>query len=200
MSYNAGYVTVAHSSYSEWKAAINGNGWNVDGLYGCQCYDLALLFWWNVGFPQGYPVSTGITASGIWDRRNDNIGYGGTVYFELIYDLNNVVTGDILVYSGTPSNEYGHIGFADQDYASWHAENPSSYEFPILSENNGGTPDPDGGAYANVHGYDTRLFRGAFRYKEWHQPAPTPSYTSGRSGRLPLILATRRLINPNSML
>ena len=170
-----GYVSVPHGSYSEWKSNTNGNGYDADGLYGCQCYDLVLIFWYNVGFPQGYPVSSTLGAAGIWDRRDANVAYNGVTYFDLIYNLDDVKQGDILIYSGFPGNEYGHVGFADQDYSTWHAANPSSYEFPILSENNGGTPDPAGGAYTNVHGYDTRLFRGAFRYRSWiPTPPPTP--------------------------
>ena len=174
MSYNTGYVNVAHSTYDEWRNAIIGNGWNVDGLYGCQCYDLALLFWWNVGFPTGYPVSSDpLGVYGVWNRRLENIAFGGNVYFDLVNNLNDVKRGDVIIYNYFSINPYGHVGFADEDYDTWHANNPGSYEFPILSENNGGTPDPQGGSYANIHGYDTRLFLGAFRYREWNQ-GPTP--------------------------
>ena len=174
MSYNTGYVNVAHSTYDEWRNAIVGNGWNVDGYYGCQCYDLALLFWWNVGFPAGYPVSSDpLGVYGVWNRRLENIAFGGNVYFDLVNNLNDVKRGDVIIYNYFSTNPYGHVGFADEDYDTWHANNPGSYEFPILSENNGGTPDPQGGSYANIHGYDTRLFLGAFRYREWNQ-GPTP--------------------------
>ena len=91
-------------------------------------------------------------------------------------NLVDVKRGDVIIYSDFSGNPFGHIGFANQDYDTWHAANPTSYEFPILSQNNGGTVDPDGGSYNNIHGYDTRLFRGAFRYVEWGQPVPpTPT-------------------------
>ena len=169
-----GYVAIPHDSYAQWRLATNGNGYDADGAYGCQCYDFVLEFWYNVGFPQGYPVS-GIPGQGntgnaydIWTYRDYNTAYNGTTYFDLIYSLDDVKQGDILIYNQFSGNPFGHVGFADEDYSVWHAANPSSYEFPILSENNGGTVDPFGGAYANIHGYDTRLFLGAFRYKEWH--------------------------------
>ena len=168
MSYNTGYVTLPVTSYLAWKNATNGNGYNYDNTYGCQCYDLVVEFWWNVGFPQGYPIISSSSAYTMWNNREQNKAYNGVVYFDLIYNLNDVKQGDVLVYAGTSSNPYGHTGFADEDYATWHANNPSSYEFPILSQNNGGTPDSQGGAYTNVHGYDTRLFLGAFRLKSWH--------------------------------
>lgn len=169
-----GYVNVPHTTYDEWRNATLNNGYDVDGSYGCQCWDFASLFWWNVGFPQGYPRITDSSAYTMWNLREQNKVYNGTEYFDLIYNLNDIKRGDIIVYNYFSGNPYGHVGFADEDYASWHAENPSSFEFPILSENNQGTPDPAGGAYANIHGYDTRLFLGAFRYKEWGHSPPTP--------------------------
>ena len=174
MSKTIGYIAIPHGSYAQWRLATNGNGYDADGMYGCQCYDLVLEFWYNVGFPQGYPTSGGTgNAYDIWTYRNDNISYNGVTYFDIIENLDDVQQGDILIYDQFSGNPYGHVGFADEDYSTWHAANPSSYEFPILSENNGGFPDPAGGAYTNIHGYDTRLFLGAFRYKEWHIVPPT---------------------------
>ena len=167
-----GYVDIPHGSYQEWRDATLGNGYDIDGSYGCQCWDFASEFWRNVGFPAGYPTITLSSAYTMWENRLDNIGYDGVIYFDLVYLLDDVKRGDIIVYNYFSSNPYGHVGFADEDYATWHAANPGNYEFPILSENNGGTPDPDGGAYTNVHGYDTRLFLGAFRYKAWHPKLP----------------------------
>lgn len=188
MAYYTGYVTLPVTSYDDWKTVTNGNGFNFDNTYGCQCYDLAVEFWWNVGFPQGYPIITNSSAYTMWNNRMQNIAYNGTTYFDLVYNLADVRKGDVMVFAGTSSNPYGHVGFADRDYAGW---NPSDYEFPILSENNGGTPDPQGGAYTNVHGYDTRLFLGAFRLKSWHTVVPvTP--TLARS-KFPFVLYANRL-------
>ena len=182
-----GYVTIPHTTYDVWRNAVNGNGYDADYLYGCQCMDLAMEFWWNVGFPTGYPHTSTGNANGVWDRRNENLTYNNVTYFELVTSLNDVKRGDILVYSIAP---YGHIGFADEDYATWHAQHPGSYEFPILSENNGGTPDPDGGSWTNVRKCDTRYFQGAFRYKPWIQPGPTPTITRSK---FPWFLIARKL-------
>lgn len=164
-----GYITVPHSSYYQWKVNTLNNGFDVDGSYGCQCWDFASLFWYNVGFPTGYPLITASSAYTMWNLREQNISYNGVTYFDIIYNLADVKQGDIMVFNFTSYNQYGHVGFADQDYSTW----TGGFEFPILSENNGGTPDPAGGAYVNVHGYDTRLFLGAFRFKGWEQPTPT---------------------------
>lgn len=176
-----GYVLVPVNTYLAWRTNTLNNGYDVDGSYGCQCWDFASLFWWNIGFPQGYPQITNSSAYTMWNLREQNKSYNGVEYFDLITNLNDVKKGDVMVYNYTSSNPYGHVGFADEDYASWHADNPSSYEFPILSENNQGIPDPAGGAYANIHGYDTRLFLGAFRLKAWHDEPPTPPSTNRKS-------------------
>ena len=192
MTIYKGYVTVSHSTYDEWKNNTNGNGYNVDYSYGCQCWDFASLFWYNVGFPTGYPHITQSSAYTMWNLREQNVAYNGTTYFDLVYNLSDVKKGDIIVYNYFSANPYGHVGFADEDYATWHANHPNSYEFPILSENNGGTPDPEGGACVNVHGYDTRLFLGAFRYKAWESTPPTPPSSQGR-GKFKWVLYARKL-------
>lgn len=167
MAYYTGYVTIPHSTYDEWKNATNGNGYNYDFSYGCQCYDLAVEFWWNVGFPTGYPIITSSSAYTMWENRLANSILNGQRMFDLITRIQDIKQGDVIVFNYNSSNPYGHVGFADVDYSSWTPNPLFPFEFPILSQNNGGTPDPDGGAYTNVHGYDLRLFLGAFRYKGW---------------------------------
>jgi len=193
MSTYIGYVIVQHNTYLAWKNATLNNGYNVDSSFGYQCWDFASEFWWNVGFPQRYPLITQSKAYTMWNLRDQNTSYNGTTYFDLIYNLDDVKQGDILVYNEFSSNPWGHVGFADEDYSTWHANNPGSYEFPILSQNNQGIPDPAGGAYVNVHGYDTRLFLGAFRYREWHTTPPKPSYT--RRTKFPWVLYANRIRN-----
>ena len=173
MAYYTGYVSLPVTSYADWKTATNGNGFNFDNTYGCQCYDLAVEFWWNVGFPQGYPIITSPNAYTMWEHRNQNIAYNGTTYFDLIYNKEDIKRGDVIVFNYFSGNPYGHVGFADVDYANWQPDPSQPNEFPILSENNGGTPDPQGGAYTNVHGYDITLFLGAFRYRAWQVPMVT---------------------------
>ena len=177
MAKYTGYVTLPIDSYANFKAAVNGNGYDVDGTYGCQCWDLVAEFWWNVGFPQGYPLISNSSAYTMWSvptNRLANATYNGTTYFDLVSNLTDVQTGDIMVFDQFSGNPYGHVGFANVDYTNWTPDPSEPYEFPILSENNGGTPDPSGGSYTNIHGYDIRLFIGAFRYKTWHtNPTPT---------------------------
>lgn len=194
MAYYTGYVSVPHSTYNEWRNATLGNFYNVDNLYGSQCWDLASLFWWNIGFPQNYPVLIGLDAYTMWNRRNENASYSGVTYFDLITNVAEIKRGDIIVFNYTSYNTAGHVGFADIDYASWVPDPNQPYEFPILSENNGGTVDPQGGSSTNIHGYDIRLFLGVFRYKAWETIPPGPTPTVTRS-QFPWFLIARKLRN-----
>lgn len=181
-----GYVTLPTDSYDSWKTAVNGNGYDADYSYGCQCWDLAAEFWWNVGFPQGYPTLAGTgSAYGAWDDRVQNAGDK----FDLIYAASEVKRGDIIIFNYFSGNPYGHVGFADEDY-------DGSGRIQILSENNGGTPDPEGGAYTNVASYNMVHFRGAFRYKAWETTPPTPTPTAPtKRGKFPWAIYARKLRN-----
>lgn len=192
-----GWQTVTVASYAAFKAVVNNNGWDLDLAFGDQCYDLAFLLWYSIGYPQGWPVNGGTgKAKDIWTERETNKSYNGTQYFDLIYNLNDVKQGDMIIYDSTPYNEFGHDGLADEDYATWSANHPGDYEFPILSQNNNGTPYAGGGSYANIHGYDTRLFLGAFRYRNWIPTPPPPTPTSERS-KFPWVLYANKLRSKN---
>ena len=193
MAIQYGYVTIPHATYDEWRNATNGNGYNFDYTYGCQCYDLAVEFWWNVGFPTGYPIIDSSSAYRIWDYREQNASYNGVTYFDLIYNLADVKRGDVIIFSAIPNvNPWGHVAWADVDYSSWTPDPYQPYEFPVLSQNNGGTPDPSGGALTNIHGYDIRYFRGAFRYKAWETTPPTPP-TDHKKHHFPWVLYDKKL-------
>ena len=190
-----GYVTIPHATYDEWRNATNGNGYNFDYTYGCQCYDLAVEFWWNVGFPTGYPIIDQSSAYRMWDYRNQNASYNGTTYFDLIYNISDIKRGDVLIFNYTSFNQYGHVAWADVNYSDWIPDPSQPYEFPVLSQNNGGTPDPQGGALTNIHGYDIRLFLGAFRYKEWESGPTPPPPSETKKKRFPWVLYARKLRN-----
>ena len=162
-----GYVVVAHDTYATWYINTIGNFYNVDYLYGSQCWDFCATFHYSVGFPQNYPL-TGSTGSAYecWtDHKFDNIAYNGTQYFDLIYNKEDIKKGDIVVFNYTASNPAGHIAFANEDYTG-------SQYLSCLGQNQGGTPDPQGGANVNVANQDLSLFLGAFRYRAWHEPTP----------------------------
>lgn len=194
MVFYTGYVVLPTNTYLAWKTAVAGNGYDADGSYGDQCWDLTAEFWHNVGFPTGYPL-TGPNhyAYECWTvNRNNNISYNGTTYFELITSLDQVKQGDVVVFNGTSGNPAGHIGFADENYDP----NKNGY-IAILGQNqgSGGTPvpviNPAGGTTANVKDlYVATDFLGAFRYIPWQQPTPPIVL---RRGKFPWVLYARRL-------
>lgn len=164
-----GYVTINIASYDDWRNAVLGNGYDADGFYGDQCWDLASEFWYNAGFGTGMPSTAGTgNAYDIWYDRVVNAGDK----FDLIYNVQDIKRGDIIVYNYFTGNPYGHVSFADCDYSATGWIYP---ELPCLSQNNQGTPYWAGGKFVDVHGYDISLFLGAFRFKAWHTTPPVPS-------------------------
>lgn len=191
MAFYTGYIDLPTSTYDAWKSAVNGNGYDADGYYGCQCWDLCAEFWYNLGFPRGYPVTqTGGNGSAwmCWTYSKD-INKGDK--FDLIYNLSDVKRGDVIVWDGTTSYPDGHIGFADEDYNG-------SGSIAVLGQNqgSGGTPPPishpNGGTTANVKTLGTLGFLGAFRYREWEDTPPTPPVTRSK-GSFNWVLMARRL-------
>lgn len=199
MAFVSGYVVLPTNTYLAWKNAVAGNGYDADGYYGDQCWDLCAEFWYNVGFPTGYPL-TGPNHSvyECWTvNRDNNISYGGTQYFDLIPNLADVKQGDVVVFNATPTNSAGHIGFADEDYNS----SKNGY-IAILGQNqgSGGTPpaisNPAGGTTANVKDlYVQSDFLGAFRYKAWHTTPPTPVQSKPFKRKFPWVLYANKLRN-----
>lgn len=180
-----GYTTIGHATWSEWRTNTLGQEYDVDGYYGCQCWDYAAEFWYNVGFPQNYPL-TGPNQSAYecWTvNRDNNVAYNGTTYFDLITNLSDVKTGDVLVWDATVSVPAGHIAFADEDYDG------SGYIW-VLGQNQGGTPSPSGGTAVTRNHLGTSNFLGAFRYREWHTTPPTPTLTKHK---FPWVIYARKL-------
>ena len=190
-----GYVVVGHSTWSEWKINTLGRAFDVDGLWGCQCVDYLNVFYWNVGFPQGYPLTgPNHSAYECWTvNRYNNISYNGTQYFDLITNINDVEAGDVLVWNYTSTWTNGHIAFADESYDG------SGYIWSI-GQNQGGTPLPQGGTPVDRQHLPVSNFLGAFRYKEWHTTPPVPPSVT-KEHKFKWVLYSRNLRNKrNNML
>ena len=188
MALHYGYVSIPHSTWSEWKSNTLGEGYDADSPYGSpfQCWDYCAEFWYNVGFPQGYPL-TGANHSAYecWSVNKDaNSSYGGTTYFDQITSLSEIEAGDVLVWNYSTSWPYGHIAFADESYDG------SGYIW-VLGQNQGGTPLPQGGTAVDRQRLPVTNFLGAFRYREWHTTPPTPTTTTKH--KFPWVLYARQL-------
>lgn len=182
-----GYSNIPHSTYAIWKTNTLGHEYDLDGYHGCQCWDYASLFWRNVGFATGYPLTgTNHYASECWTQNR--IANAGTT-FDLVYHKEDIKQGDIIVLDGNISNPPGHIAFADEDYNN-------SNSIYAIGQNQGGTPLPIGGTAVTRNQIGLSLFLGAFRYKEWETTPPTPP-TPVRTSKshFPWVLYARKLRN-----
>lgn len=196
MAFYTGYVLLPTNTYLAWKTAVAGNGYDADGYFGDQCWDLTAEFWYNIGFPTGYPqTGPNLAAYECWTvSRDANKAYNGTTYFDLIYNLTDVKQGDVVVLNASGFSSVGHIAFADEDY------DPSKGGYLALlgqNQGSGGTPpaidNPAGGTTANVKDiYVASDFLGAFRYKDWGG-GPTPPPYEPTKKRFPWVLYARKL-------
>lgn len=166
-------VQVDISSYENFKSATLGNGYDIDGYYGYQCWDYGALLWGNIGryghagTQYAYPyLQTGAQgyAYEIWtESKIVNAGN----QFDLIYNLSEVKKGDLVIldkgrFTGDVS---GHDAFADEDYngttTMWlvgqNQENPSATLGHVVTRDR----------------MSVAKFLGAFRFKQWeNQPVP----------------------------
>lgn len=178
-----GYVSLPVDTYDSLRAAIIGNGYNADYLYGFQCWDIISEAYYNFGWGTNYPITQSGGDGQAWMcwtySKFLNSGNG----ISLIYNLSEVERGDIVVFDGTISNPAGHIAFADEDYDG------SGYLW-CIGQNQGGTPLPEGGTVVTRNHLTCNEFLGAFRYDAWHQTPPTPTVTKHR---FPWVLYARKL-------
>lgn len=160
-------ISITTSSYDGFRAdalarASQGLGYNVDNYYGYQCWDLAAELWQNIGYGGGYPV-TGPNhyARECWTySRDTNKGDD----FDLIYNIEDLKRGDVIVIDASAISSTGHIAFCDEDYNGTTRMN-------LLGQNQV-DPNFTTGHIPTVTNLSISAFLGAFRYHEWSQPRP----------------------------
>lgn len=146
--------SVPTSSYSAFKNAVNGRGYDIDNHYGWQCWDGGALLWQQFGL--GLITGNGL-AIGCWDlKRNQNKGSR----FDLVTSVNSLKPGDLVCMR---PNHMGYFDGFDGAYMR------------ILGQNQGGRRGPSGGMAFNLVRITKSAFAGAFRLKAWNKPAPAPA-------------------------
>lgn len=168
--------------------ASQGLGYNVDGYYGYQCWDLAAELWQNIGFVGNYPLTGNGFAYGCWTlRRDENKG----TQFTLIYNKEELQRGDIAVLDrGRFTGDLaGHIGFCDEAYNGTNT-------ISMLGQNQV-SPSETEGHIPTITNMNIAKFLGAFRYNAWNSTPPTPPTPSTGSarGRFPWVILNRKLRN-----
>ena len=156
-----GKVKVDTKTYKVWRDKTIGNGYDVDGVYGFQCYDYANLFWINAcgrcvkSATKDGGVKGG--ASGIWGARKEN---NKNNEFKLITKYADLRKGDIVI---TNNGKYGHVCFFDQD-------KPNTTYIKVLGQNQTTAEHCGEYPYAKVKDINwnfKKYFLGAFRYRKW---------------------------------
>lgn len=147
------YYPISIGSYDQFRAQVLGNGFDIDGAYGNQCWDGCALLWQQIG----RTLQTGNgCAYGCWTlKRTENAGS----HFTLITNKADVKRGDVVVFQG---GQYGHIGFADENY------NGGAY-IRLMGQNQGGA-----NGNFNIINMSMAGFLGAFRFKPWQPAANNP--------------------------
>ena len=90
-----GYISVPHSTFTEWEIATYHNGYNVDGYAGNQCWDYCALLWWQYGLRLITKPGGNGKAIQCWTiSKNQN----AKPPFVAIEGVENIKRGDVLVF------------------------------------------------------------------------------------------------------
>ena len=161
-----GYVYAPTATFEEFKNYTIGKCWDVDGVFGAQCVDLANLFQMNYTKDGRWMDLCGTGAArGIWYCKDKNAG----TEYDLVNAASQIKTGDLIVTDG---GTWGHVCQAAGPYNNGYVA--------CLGENQGGPACPGGGAATNIVNLSMATFLGALRPKTYHpEPEPTPTPTTG---------------------
>lgn len=175
MAHYVGFVSIPHGSYQEWRDATLGNGYDLDGWWGEQCWDFCAICYEQYGLT----LYTGNgTAAGCWSlMKSANSKYP----FRAVEGKENIKRGDIIVIGPNPYSYAGHICFADEDY------NGQQY-LQCLGQNQKG----NGSGYpVTVDPVNLAYFSGIFRNEYWQGIEPEPE-TSDNKHKYKFVLFNKR--------
>jgi hypothetical protein len=140
-------------SYQDFKNTHLGNGYDIDGWWGWQCYDLYAEYCNYLGVPYANCTDSGY-AQDLWTQRHSN---GILNYFD---EVEVMQPGDVAIFDVTPSTPYSHVAIFDSD-----AGNGYGY---FLGQNQGSDKtNPNGGSASNIVALPySATFATAFRPKQ----------------------------------
>ena len=157
------------TSYDAFYNQMYGNGVDVDGYYGYQCWDACAVLWYKRGWTL-YTGPQGI-AYECWSVSRDRNTHTPTI--TQVTERSSIKRGDILVFAPYTSGflDAGHIAYANEDY-------DGSGNIDIFGQNQGAGSNPVTGKPFNVINVSISGFVGGFRYDAWQEPVPpTPTET-----------------------
>ena len=109
-------TSVTQSEAIAWAASKVGQSLDYDGAWGAQCVDFIMYYYKFLGESPFY-------GNGADYASASNALRGG---WTRIYQA-QPQPGDILIYTGTSSNPYGHVGIYESDYVHYH-QNVKGYQ------------------------------------------------------------------------
>ncbi len=123
-------------SYQDFKNTHLGNGYDLDGWYGDQCWDGFGEYCRYLGFPVINCTDSGY-AKDLWTQRHSN---GILNYFD---EVEVMQAGDVAIFDVTSSTPYSHVAIFDRD-----AGNGYGY---FLGQNQAGEQkNPNGGKVFDI--------------------------------------------------
>lgn len=153
--------TVNISSYTAFRKSVLGNGYDMDGYYGYQCWDGVDLFYSQLGAT----LSTGGTGLAYMCWQNASARSANTLSsMTQITKVNDLKQGDIIVLKPdaiTGIGDAGHIAFCNQDFTS-------ILSMQLLGQNQGLQANASVGTVFNIMTYNISAFIGGWRYNPWH--------------------------------
>lgn len=152
-------------SYQDFKNTHLGNGYDVDGWYGDQCWDGFAEYCKYLGYPVINCTDSGY-AQDLWTQRHSN---GILNYFD---EVEVMQAGDVAIFDVTPSTPYSHVAIFDSDAGNGYGN--------FLGQNQGGEQkNPNGGGVFNIVALPySATFATAFRPKSSNAQVITNSSES----------------------
>lgn len=170
-------------SYVSFRTAVlnraaQGLGFDLDGYYGFQCWDLGQLLYSQLGrrfvTKNSFTGAEGIDVyvSTTWTylpARNSN----SASPFSLVTNWTDVKRGDMCIWAAGGCD--GNIGFAGHNaYADSDVTTADQF-LTCLGQNQVGYEVAAGGYPPTLNSYFNRKgFLGAFRFNPWHGSSPQP--------------------------
>lgn len=154
--------------------AAQGLGYDFDGYYGYQCWDLGANWYWNAG-RETLKTKNSFTGAGgqdswvltVWTYQ-PAFAYNSADPFVAITDVTQIKRGDMIIWgSGGAIAISGHNAFADEDY------NNGKDTLAALGQNQVDA-NFETGHIPTLNNIPKRGILGAFRYKPWNGGGPTP--------------------------
>lgn len=185
---------VDFSTYDTFKRSVEGQGWDLDGYYGAQCWDGCDMVYAYLGRRLATARYFDENADGYvytcwtWEQcRNLN----GSAPFSLVTNKADLKKGDIIIWSSAIGFVAGHCGYANEDYNGTN-------EISTLSQNYHNSNLNTGSAFS-IDSISLSAFLGAFRWSAWNgtkppdPPEPTPPSFTTSGGSFPWVLVARKL-------